>query len=365
MTITATLAGHRLVTGRISMPAWGVAWAEATLDEEVPLVGKVSLAVADLTLSVTIVSGGIGPTGRSSYRMALGAAGWGKIIAAKSFANDAGVKASTALIDAAGACGETFDQATLPTSRLGPAWTRDEAAAARELESIAPRNWYVGEDGLTRIGRRASRTVSLPTALIALDRSRGTLTLATESIAAITPGAIVEGLEAVDVLHEFAAGKIRTSIWGKGYAETSRRLDAYRRIFDALDPDRKFRGVYEYRVVFQLGDRVDLQPIRVSIGMPDLQRVTVRPGIPGARANLMPGSRVLVSFVDASPGRPIIVAFEEAEGIGFTPLSITIDATLIEIGEGAILGAARLTDKVVAGPFGGAITTGSLQTRIA
>jgi hypothetical protein len=79
----------------------------------------------------------------------------------------------------------------------------------------------------------------------------------------------------------------------------------------------------------------------------------------------MPGSRVLVSFVDASPGRPIIVAFEEAEGIGFTPLSITIDATLIEIGEGAILGAARLTDKVVAGPFGGAITTSSLQTRIA
>lgn len=365
--MTATLAGHKITSGRLNLPAWGVTWAEVSLDEEVTLTGRVSLVVADLTVSATVMSGGPGPLGRSSYRLAAGAGGWGATIAAKNYANDAGVKAATVLADAASACGEALDAATLPTTRLGPGWTREEGPAARTLEQIVPAGWYVGEDGITRIGKRAARTLSGATSVVAIDLARRTAVLATETIAALTPGITVQGIEAVDVMHEIApTGKLRSTIWGTGPATTERQLTAFRRLLEQLDPDRNFRSVYEYRVVTQEAERLNLQPVRVSIGMPDLARVPVRPGVPGGKATHALGSRVLVAFVDASPARPVVLGFEEADGDGFVPTVLELDGTAIKIGAGALLAAARVTDPVVAGPFAGTITgPGSLKTRIA
>ena len=85
-----------------------------------------------------------------------------------------------------------------------------------------------------------------------------------------------------------------------------------------------FRGVFEYRVVTQSGERLNLQPVRVSLGMPDLQRVYVRPGVPGVKAMHTLGSRVLVGFVDQDEGNPAVLAFEDAEGSGFIPLSLSL-----------------------------------------
>jgi hypothetical protein len=199
-----------------------------------------------------------------------------------------------------------------------------------------------------------------------VDRARRVVTLAADAIAEIVPGVVVEGIQAVDVLHELApGGGLRTTIWGSGLASVNRRLVALRRIFEQLDPDRRFRGTYEYRVVSQEFERVNLQPIRVSTGMPDLQRVPVRPGIPGARATHAVGSRVLVAFVDGAPSRPVVMSFEDADGEGFVPLTLELAAdTMIKIGAGAVLAAARMTDPVQAGPFTGAITGGSAKARI-
>lgn len=364
---TATLAGHRVTHARVHLPAWGVWWAEASIDEEATLSGAVALALADLKLTGTVMSGGIGPQGRASYRIAGGAGGWGRAIASKSYANDAGLKASTVIADAATACGETVDAATLPTTRLGPAFVREAAPAARVLEQVAPAGWYVGEDGVTRIGRRAAVTLAAPASVGLVDGAFGTVALAADSIAAIVPGITVEGLEAVDVLHELAPGAaLRSTLWGSGVSTTARRLAAQRRIYEQLDPRRRYRAIYEYRVVTQDGERVNLQPIRVSVGMPDLSRVPIRPGIPGARANVTLGTRVLVGFIEADPSRPVVLGFEDAEGDGFSPLVLEFNATTtIKIGAGAVLAAARQTDPVVAGPFAGTITAGSTKTRIA
>jgi hypothetical protein len=364
---TATLEGRRVTHARAHLPAWGVWWAEASLDEEAALTGRVSLKIADLTLSGTIISGGIGPKGRASYRLAGGAGSWGRSIPAKSYANDAGLKASTVLADAATACGEALDAATLPATRLGPAFVREAAPAARVLEQVAPAGWYVGEDGTTRIGRRAAVTLATPASIASIDRAVGTVALAADSIATIIPGITVEGLEAVDVLHELAPGTaLRSTLWAAGIASTTRRLSGMRRILEQLDPRRRYRGIYEYRIVTQEGERVNLQPIRVSIGMPDLSRVPVRPGVSGARADLALGSRVLVGFIEADPARPVVLAFEDAEGDGFSPTILEFNASAtIKIGAGAVLPAARQTDPVVAGPFAGTITVGSTKTRIA
>jgi hypothetical protein len=88
---------------------------------------------------------------------------------------------------------------------------------------------------------------------------------------------------------------------------------------EQLDPLERFRGFYEYRVVTQEGERLNLQPVRVATGMPDLKRVVVRPGVPGCKAQHTLGSRCIVGFIDADPARPCVVSFEDAQSGGFSP----------------------------------------------
>lgn len=336
MGLTATLAGHRALTARVTLPKWGAWYADVTIDGETELSGAVELVIADLHLKGAVISGG--PyKGKSTYTIVGGAGGWGKTLKKKSYANDAGVKTSKIIGDAAQECGEKLDASTLPSGTVGPAWARNESIATVTLNRLVPARWYVGEDGVTRIGARAKKTFGGVAVHVAVDRARGTAVVASDSIAALVPGAVVDGLESVDVQHEIdAKGNLRTKVWGDRFAgATARRLAAYRRIFDALDPDRAFRGVYEYRVVTLEGSRLNLQPVRVSTGMPDLQRVTVRPGVAGTKSTLRPGARVVVGFVDADGARPVVIAEEDQDGEGFLPIDTSIDAqTLVKLGAG-------------------------------
>jgi hypothetical protein len=131
------------------------------------------------------------------------------------------------------------------------------------------------------------------------DRARGTVTLAAESIATILPGVVVDGLEALDVVPEVdVESGLRSTVWGAGVSTTSRRLAAIKRIVAQLFPENAYRGLFSYRVVSQSGERLNLQAERVSMEMPDLKRVRVRPGLPGCKAQHALGSLVLVGFVE-------------------------------------------------------------------
>lgn len=315
----------RITSARLNIPAWGVPYAEVKLDGEHELSGAVTLKLEDLTIVGTVISGG-SDHGRSQYRIAGGKAGWGKTIPAKSYADDLGVKLSKILNDAATAAGETIDQSTISASRIGPAWVRENAPAGRVLEALAPANWYIDESGTTKMGRRPATQWSGKAAFQPIDRARGSVMFAPESLATLLPGAIVENIEAVDVLHEVSAEGVRTTIWGTDRSETSRMLSVQRETIAALFPTLRFGGVFEYRIVQQTGERLDLQAVRVSAKMPDLLRVPVRPGVPGCRADHKLGSRVLVAFIDSDPSRPVVVGFEDADGSGFRPDALTLQA---------------------------------------
>ena len=316
---TATLAGHVAIRASLHIPAWGVPWADVELGTAVTISGATTLVIADLTLACTVVSGG--PSGgRSRYRIAGGAAGWGTELPALGYATDLGVKVSTVVEDAARLAGETLDASTVPTTRVGPHYVRAEGPAARVLEQLVPEAWYVGGDGVTRLGRRAAVALSVSAVRGTFDIARSTVTLAASSIATILPGVIVDGIEAVDVLHEVDAEcGLRSTIWGTGSNGTSRRISAMRKLVESMLPDYLYRGLTEYRVVTQEGERLNLQPVRVSLGMPSLRRVKVRPGLPGCRADIALGSLVLVGFVNADAARPVVVSFEDAESPGFLP----------------------------------------------
>jgi hypothetical protein len=331
---TASLNGQRVTSALVTVPKWGAWYADVGLDVERTITGTATLKISDVTFIGTVLSGGAS-NGRSSFRIVGGSGGWGKAIPAASEADDAGVKVATILTSVALAAGETLDASTLPGTRLGPHWARHAGPARDALELVVPGAWYVGEDGMTRIGARASKAWAGKAATEPVDKARGSVVIAPETLVGLVPGAIVSGVEAVDVWHAVADGKVRSTVWGSLSSSSSRRLTAWRRLFDALDPGWRFRGVYEYRVVLLSGERLDLQPVRVSSGMPDLRRVPVSAGVAGAKSTVLPGARVFVSFADQSPSRPIVIGFEDADGSGFKPVSTTIDAaTFVKLADG-------------------------------
>ncbi len=230
----ATLNGHRVTNARVNIPAWGCWYADASIDGEHELAGPVTLVIADLTLKGAVISGGPAK-GRSEYRIVAGAGGWGRDLPSKPYVNDAGVKKATVLGDAAREAGETL--ADIPAAdRVGPAWTRQAGPASRDLHQLAERAWYVDEAGVTRLGARAAGAlVGTATRVSAVDLARGKLVLASEKIATILPGLVVDGLTAVDVLHELGPDGLRSTVWG---TQTASTLDTLRKIDEQLDPRR-------------------------------------------------------------------------------------------------------------------------------
>lgn len=318
MTATATLNGNACARVRMQVPAWGAWWADVDLTEGVELSGSVTLQLADVTAVGTVMSGGVAD-GRATYRIIGGAGGWGRTLPRKGYHNDAGIRLSAVVGDAAATVGESVDD--LPTTRLGAHYVRREGMASLVLPMRA---WHVGFDGVTRLTLRAESTYAGSAPRTRRAPGAQVIELAVEEIANLLPGVVVDdAAPATDVEYNLDAQRLTVSVWAG--ASTTRRLAALSAIFEALAPDLRYRGTYEFRVVTQEGDRLNLQPVRAATGMPDLARVPVR-GAPGYRANVTLGELVLVTFVDADPSRPCVIAHSPWGDPGWMP-------QLVEIGD--------------------------------
>jgi hypothetical protein len=354
---SVTLDGYSVGAATVQIPAWGAWWADVALPEAfVASVGqRVVLRVVDVELHGTVVTGGAVDE-RSAYRIVGGAGGWGRSQPAKSYRASPGVRVSKILQDLAAAAGETLGP--VPGTTLGEHYARAEGPAYRTLNGLAPRAWYVDALGNTQFGARPTATYTGSGAIVRRDRAAGVVEIDTDELAQLVPGVQVDGqAPATDVEYSLSGSKLVARVF---YAAvlSDRRLSAYAAIFDALDPFRKYRGTYEYRVVFQVGERLDLQVVRRSTGLDDLASVPVRPGMAGLRADVLPGSLVLVTFVDADPSRPCVISHSAPDDPGWMPL-------FLELGGPGALGVARMTDAVQAGPFSGAILSGSLRVKAA
>lgn len=318
---TATLEGVTSTRGRVQIPAWGAWWADVDLVDAESLSGSVTLTVLDQTLIGTAVSGGPA-NGRASYRIVGGAGGWGQMADAKSYANDAGVRASIVLGDLADAVGETMTDA--PTTQLGPHYARQAGLASQTLNALCPQSWHIGLDGVTRGALRAAATYDGDAPRVRVDPGVVVVDLAVDdTLTALVPGVSVDGsAAATDVEWQWDAKRLTIRVYAA--SQPSRRLQAWRRIAEAVDPRRAYRAVYEYRVVSQTGDRLNLQAVRVASGMPDLLRVPYRSM--GARMTWTAGATVVVGFVGGDAARPFVIAGDEVGGPGWSP-------TLLELGD--------------------------------
>jgi len=355
--VSGSLGGATIARGRVQLSKWGLHWADVSLTEPTVFApgALVDLKIADVTLKGAIVSGGA-YEGAAAYRWVGGKGKWGTTIPAKPYANDANIKAATVLSDAASACGEMISD--LPTTRLGPNYARRNAPAIDVLHLLAPSNWYVDFDGVTRIGARPTTIYSGSAPRTRVDPQAQIVELAVEELAGIVPGVTVDGYgPALDVEYLLEPKRLTARIWA-GRAGTTRRLGAMAKIVDALTARFRYAGVFEFRVVTQDGERLNLQPVRVSSGFGDLPRAPVRPGVAGARNTVQLGELVLVAFVDQDPSRYVVVAHDAPDAPGWVPL-------ITEFGGPGALGVARIGDLVQAGPYTGVITSGSATVKAA
>lgn len=117
-----------------------------------------------------------------------------------------------------------------------------------------------------------------------------------------------------------------------------------------LLPKLPYSYPYRYRVFGMAGNRVNLQIVRKSTGLPDILPAMVLPGVAGAWADLTPGSQVLVEFIEGDKAQPIVTHFEDRDSGGWKPVSLVLDASsAIKLGSSASFGVARNTDPVAGG----------------
>lgn len=350
----ATFVDHVVSKARVAWPTWGLWWADVDSPDPVEVSGSAVLTIGTTAFSGTVVAGGVFD-GRASYRLVAGAGGVNKPLPKKSYINDAGVALASVLNDAARAAGETL--ADLPSTRLGPHYVRQEGESLGDLlQRHCAGSWYADLDGTIRIGKRAATTYSGDAPRVRVDPRRAVVDLAVDSLYGLAPGVQIDGsAPASDLQVDLTTDRLTVRAYSA--SPTTERLEAYAEIIRAVFPSLAYLGVWEYRVVTQSGERLNLQPARVASGMPDLRAVPVRPGVSGVKSVVTPGELVLVCFADGDPSRPQVFAHDHADAPGWMPLEFQIGGPLA-------LPMAYEGSAVVAGPFGGTVTLGSTLGKV-
>ena len=144
---------------------------------------------------------------------------------------------------------------------------------------------------------------------------------------------------------------------------STRFLDALRAIVRETFPRLDFFGLYRYRVIAMNGNRVDLQVVKKANGLPDLQAVTMPPGVAGAWSELDVGQVVLVTFAEGDPSLPVLVGFapRDAVAAAWLPVQTRLDASdLINIGPSVATGVRLVSGDQPIARVGDSADTGTL-----
>lgn len=181
----ATIGPATIVKGSLSVPGWGIWHADLFLDRPVTIASPATLTIADLVATCTVVRS-VDWTGQRGVRVVGGAGGWRRAVPAKQYANPAGLSLSTVLQDTAAAVGE---RVTIQVDRvIGRAFTREATSAGAVLEQLAGEGWYVGFDGVTIVGARATGSVLREFTATLVNQPANIVVVATENPAEWLPG---------------------------------------------------------------------------------------------------------------------------------------------------------------------------------
>jgi hypothetical protein len=369
----ASISGHRATSLRLYVPNVGAWFVDAELDEALELAGKVEVRLGSLTLLGTVDPRHTGTfVTHTVVRVLAGGGGWSRELAAKSYHNDAGVRAATVCEDAAREAGEAIGEPFAPPlAALGVDYVRRTGPAAHVLADVLGAvPWWVGYDGKTRAGSRPEVTPEKGALeLLYFDPATKLAVISADDPAAIGIGTVLtdaERLPVPETVRELelvaTTGALRVTAWCGGDAMTPGRIARSLAAFVRAVSGKVF-GKYRYRVVTMAPDgRVKVQAVKKARGLPDVVPVSVRPGVAGAWADLTLGCEVLLEFIAGDPTEPIVTGFPGRGEAGFLPGRLTLGATT----PGDASDAARKGDTVkvllppavFSGSIGGAPATG-------
>lgn len=354
----ANIDGETLASVSLHVPNIGPWWADVVFvgAPDVPELVTLSLGELQLTGAVQEDHNGVFGEQRRA-RVVAGAGGWGALVPALHYHNDAGagVRAQTIAADAATAAGETLGAFSVDAEHVGIDYVRQSGRASRVLEDVINGTpWHVDYSGATNVGARDSAEVNeADYQVIDFEPASGMLTLTVDDLSKVVVGSIVsESLDAPATITELRVNvtqdSVRVTAWTGGELATSRgRLaDALLGIVSKATSDKLF-AKYKYRLVQMNAERAELQAVSVAANLPDVLPVSMQPGVAGAHAKLTPGSIVLVEFVEGDRTQPIVVAFagKDSEGHATDELDFSV-TTVLRLGSDGATDAVALAPSI-------------------
>jgi hypothetical protein len=326
-----------VLSGSVTWPIVGLWTAEVELDTaDPPAAGEI------VTIEIVGADGtAVGFRGtnrtelpeyhaRSRLFVVAGAGGLGLTVAAQHYANSpTALQLVGDILEAAGeSLSATVDQAALAALTV-PSWMRAEMTGAEGLQLIADAfgyDWRSLADGSIWIGS-ASWTENTTASLYDLTADPSAAHVEFADAETLAPGDTVKGRKVYGVEHRVSPDDVRTI----ATFDRSER-DDWRKAVRGAIPDLIYHARWPARVVAQNGDgTVDVVADDSRIG--GLQRVPVRPGLPGCSTVLAGGARVRVAFEEADPSLAYVSEWDRS-----TPcvdLSLTTSGTL-DLTSGAV-----------------------------
>lgn len=338
MTGFASVEGHNATRVQVHVPHTGPWFADLDMEGDPALSGGVTLKLGDLELVGTVRARNDGTHGlQRQTRIVAGNDGWGSLLAAKSYHNDASVKARTVADDAARSAGEVIGDFAPERQRLGLHYVRQAGPASRTLEEvIGAVSWWVDYDGVTQVGARPESSPEDDSYEVLDYHPRDRLVvLGVDDLRQVGIGSLLAGdrlddpqtVRELDI--EVTEESLRVHAWCGGQDGAPGRLTGIMRAIAQRATDGALHGLWRYRVVQMAGDgdRVELQAMSQQAGLPDVLPVSQFPGLAGAHADLTPGAEVLVQFVEGSRSRPVVTQFVGRGGAGHVPVRVILSGS--------------------------------------
>ncbi len=316
--------GQDVTKARLQIPAKGVWFIDLELSEDTAITGEI--VIGEVELFGAVIREGVS-NGHRTARVVGGAGGWGQLIQGLGYANDANVKALAVIQDAANAAGESLaaNQAA-PNDRIGVKYVRETGPASSVLDAVGGA-WYVDLDGLTYLNARPSPVLDLNKVTV-LNYQPGTQWL--DLVAPEITDVPVGGTVVVDD-QDLVISSLTVDIDEKGVnirawvSENVQPADRMSLLIGAIAGKSKTElfGLYQYRVVGMAANRVNIQPVDDSSGLPSVSAVSMW-SAPGISAELTPGSECAIQFLNGDRTKPVIMAFAPPDSPTHEPVKLNL-----------------------------------------
>lgn len=328
-----TVDGNGVERMRLFVPSRGPWSADLDFLEQPDVSGQITIEQGSARLVGTVVPRQSGThTLQRRVRVVGGAGGWGNEIDQAAYHNDAGVSRRFIAQEAARLAGETLEGfASMGPSAFAVDYARERGPASRSLEDAAGgASWWVDFAGKTQVAVRSGAPVDPELVeVLEYDPVTRVATLGLDDLAAVSIGSILsDRLDTPQTVSEIEIDVTSEHMSARAWCGTG--PGSLEVEFEALiDYQRGIRlfGIYAYRVQARNGVRIDLRSVESVDGLPNATAIDMWPGVSGAYAEVAVGCDVLVQFINGRRDRPIVTHFAPKNGNGYTPMSVTVDAS--------------------------------------